>query len=58
MESGWLCEGLENKNLNCEAVAYSMVTSQIMADASEGNYKILLHEDTSWDQYSSLEHPE
>lgn len=37
MESGWLCEDLEIKNPNCEAVAYSMAPSQIVADASEGN---------------------
>jgi len=58
VESCWLCEGLENKNPNCKAVAYSMAPSEIMADASAGNYKIPLHEDKSWDQYSSPGHPE
>jgi len=40
------------------AMAFSMAPSQIVGDASEGNYEILLHEDKSWDQYSSLGHPE
>jgi hypothetical protein len=56
--SGWMCEGLENKNPDCEAVAYSIAPSQIVADAYDGIYKILLHEDKSWDKYSSLGHRE
>jgi hypothetical protein len=58
VESDWLCKDLEIKNPNCEAVAYSMAPSQIVADASEGNYKILLLKDKSWNQNSSPGHRE
>jgi len=58
VESVWLCEDLEIKNPNCEAVAYSMAPSQIVDDACEGNYKILLQKDKSWNQYASSGHRE